>query len=246
MKVVDSTAISVWYSLSFAHLRLANEMTRLSRELEEKFTSEKSQSVQELVKPYAIGGIMAAATFLESNINELFEKIVDKPDDYNSISKDCKQDIINWWNSNRNNTSLSIVAKYQKILVLCKKNKFKKGNEKFKNVQLVIHLRNDLTHYKPGWNTTESEIDDIPVSPQKFQDELRDKIKVSKFFENTSNPFYPDKCLGYGVTKWALSTAYEFATEVYNLLDINPDYTHILKDLSELKSRYLCKKLFRL
>ncbi|MGI2329145.1 hypothetical protein [Planococcus sp. YIM B11945] len=95
-------------------------------------------------------------------------------------------------------------------------------------------MKNDLTHYKPEWNTTESEIDDIQVSPQKFQDELRDRIKPSKFFEYTSNPFYPDKCLGYGSTKWALTTAYEFAAEVYSLLNIKPDYSNISGNLLEL------------
>lgn len=234
MRPVDSVAISVWHSLSFSHLRLANEMTRLSRELEEKLTPEKSQSGQELVKPYAIGGIMASVSFLEGNINELFEKIVDKPSDYKSLSEECKQEIIAWWNENKSSRGLSIIKKYQQLLLLCGKKKFKGNNELFKSVNLLIRLRNDLTHYKPEWNTTESEIDDIPESPQKFQDELRGKIKPSKFFEFTSNPFYPDKCLGYGSTKWALATAYEFATEVYKLLDIKPDYSHILKDLSEL------------
>ncbi len=234
MRVEDSVAISIWHSLSFSHLRLANEMTRLSRELEENFTPEKSHPGQELIKPYAIGGIMASVSFLESNINELFEKIVDKPNDYTSLSKECKQDIISWWNENKSKKGLSIIAKYQQLLKLCRKRKFKGKDELFKSVNLLIQLRNDLTHYKPEWNTTESEIDDIPVSPQKFQDDLKGRIKPSKIFEYTSNPFYPDKCLGYGCTKWALTIAYEFATEVYNLLSIKPEYSHILKDLSDL------------
>ncbi|MGI2329146.1 hypothetical protein [Planococcus sp. YIM B11945] len=94
MKVVDSVAISFWHSLSFSHLRLANEITRLSRELEGKFILEKSQPTQELVKPYALGAILASVAFLEGNINELFEKIVEKPDDYTSLSEESKQDII--------------------------------------------------------------------------------------------------------------------------------------------------------
>lgn len=234
MRAEDSVAISVWHSLSFAHLRLANEMTRLSRELEDKFTPEKIQPGQELIKPYAIGGIMASVSFLEGNINELFQKIVDKPSDYKSLNEECKKEIIVWWNDNKSNRGNSIIKKYQQLLILCGKLKFNGNNELFINVNLLISLRNDLTHYKPEWNTTESEIDDIPVSPQKFQDELRGKIKPSKFFEFTSNPFYPDKCLGYGCTNWALATTYEFATEVYRLLNIKPDYSHIIKDLTEL------------
>jgi hypothetical protein len=137
MRVVDSVAISVWHSLSFSHLRLANEMTRLSRELEETFTPEKRQQGQELVKPYAIGGIMASVSFLEGNINELIEKIVDKPDDYTSLTKECKQEVIGWWNEIKTDRGLSIIGKYQQLLKLCRKKKFIGNNELFKSVNLL-------------------------------------------------------------------------------------------------------------
>jgi hypothetical protein len=60
-------------------------------------------------------GILASVSFLETDIKELFELIVDKPEEFKSIPVECRDEIISWWNVNVNE-SASIISKYQKML----------------------------------------------------------------------------------------------------------------------------------
>jgi hypothetical protein len=77
-------------------------------------------------------------------------------------------------------------------------------------------LRNSLVHFKPRWQSGDS--------TDKLSERLLQKHFVPNPFTSDGNPFFPDRCLGHGCTKWAWTAALKFADEFFRRLDVEPAY----------------------
>ncbi|MGG3157127.1 hypothetical protein ABEP50_15825 [Priestia megaterium] len=236
MEVIASWT-TLWHSLAFSHLRLADKLTELSAQLESGYVRGINHAEDSaLVQPYSIGGITAATAFVETNINEMFESICnDRGSITNDFSEETIAEIKKWWEFNHKKM-IPAVQKYQKFLQLSNNEKFSSQDELFNDMKRLVYLRNQLTHYKPQWilAATQSEREEFALN-KDIQKHLEQKIKPSKFFENTNAPYYPSKLLGYGGTHWALHTAFHFSQEFYHRIDIKPPYAHILKYCSQIE-----------
>lgn len=182
---------------------------------------------------YVIGVIISCVNFLEANINEMFCDAVDGShnDRLKPLTSESIKIMGNMWDYIERE---SILNKYEIALKLAGKESFNKGSEPYQSVNLLIKLRNELVHYKT--KTVES---------SSFGSDKKDNIekKYSNLFANSlftktsANPYFPDKCLGYGCARWALNSVVNFTDFYYENIGIKPYYEHIRDeiDIDELK-----------
>lgn len=82
------------------------------------------------------------------------------------------------------------------------KNKFAQGKSPFQGADALIKLRNALVHFKPEWH-------DEQELHKKIELRLKDKFPINPFI-GVNGVFFPQQCMSYGCTKWAVSTALMF------------------------------------
>ena len=121
-----------------------------------------------------------------------------------------------WEQTEGRNKHVYILKKYQFALKFAQQPIFIKNEPPYKDVGLLIRLRNELVHYKPE-TLGGTDIHDL-------QGELETKFPINALMANSGNPFFPDKCLGYGCAKWALISSKTFADEFFNKLGLTPHY----------------------
>ncbi|AFY83266.1 serine/threonine-protein kinase [Oscillatoria acuminata] len=138
-----------------------------------------------------------------------------------------------------NLNSLALLDKYQLVLsIYDQENKSDQEKKKklfnpekdnsYKDVREMIRLRNALVHYKPEtiW------VDDIERSGKSLSETfensgLKSKIKtLNPFNEARDSPFFPDRCFGYGLAKWAVESSVKFIKEFSEKIELKVDDQH--------------------
>ena len=189
---------------------------------------------------YAIGAIMSSVAFLEAVINELFS---DSTHSYfgAGLSNENTQRLSAVWKLENVRKQMRVLEKYNLALELCSASSFNTGVQPFQDAKLLIQLRNGLVHYVPEPIITSSSKSEIVA--QELEKKLRGKFDLNPFalimntgiglvggvteWSNNKAVFFPDLCLGYGCTQWAVNTSLKFADEFFSKLGLQPPYEHI-------------------
>ena len=108
-----------------------------------------------------------------------------------------------------------------------------KGKAAYQHVTLLMHLRNTLVHYVPEWLPPISSEDPDVTIEHKLEKQLKGKFEVNPMFRSSGNPFFPDKCLGYGCAQWAILCSIDFVKEWYARLGYQCSLESFRKRASE-------------
>lgn len=230
--VQESCEIKVRTYFSIQHIQSAALFCRASHKLEAAFDGKYDQQLFTEHRAYVTNAIFSAVCFLEATINEFFCDALDSPDGIKEIGEDRIKLLANMWDLNIPKTAhYPIVNKYQIALTLLEKTQFDKGTSPFQDVQVLVTLRNALMHYEPEWVigglSFNSELDNLNSLSKK----LKSKFELSEIFKNTGNPFFPDKCLGYGCAKWAVLKSIEFVEEFFRKIGVKSTIEHVKESL---------------
>ncbi|EDZ56986.1 conserved hypothetical protein [Bacillus cereus H3081.97] len=173
---------------------------------------------------YAIGAITSAANFMEATINECLNHHM-KDSTYNlklNLTPEQRNNVLSWWNPIKDTERRSILSKYQTVLKEAGQSEFIKGTNPYQDANLLVILRNSLVHYKPEWVELEGNTEELEVIfGGKFP-------RNPLFSEHLS--YFPNKCLGFGSSKWALESAYNLAKEFYSRLGDSDPFTKLLEE----------------
>jgi hypothetical protein len=154
--------------------------------------------------------VFSAVAFLEASINELF---MDSDDNKDRLLLDLTSEEIgklnSFWKLGIPRTAqYSIIDKYRIAISILGKQQIDLGSEPYQSISCLIKLRNSLVHYEPEWVVTKTDNDE-EMTNQKI-----DKLLVGKYTLNKwtgdDNPFFPDKCLSFGMALWILKILYSF------------------------------------
>ncbi|HIK10119.1 MAG TPA: hypothetical protein IGS52_07610 [Oscillatoriaceae cyanobacterium M33_DOE_052] len=178
---------------------------------------------------YAMASVVYTVMFVEAYINELFcrARFEVKNKFFGNLDSNIVSRLANFWEIDmktptqekpRNYRILdalkpNILDKYQlALLTVSDKKLFDRGEYLYQRIEILINLRNAIVHYKPEpWG------DDIEKSEESSREKVRKnlegKFKENPFAEGVQNPFFPDKCFGYGCAKWAVNSSVEFIEE---------------------------------
>ena len=228
-------AIKTYYSIQ--HLKSSYLLLEESRKIEfSDFSELEGVEKTELSSrnlAFVTGSIFSTIAFIEASINELLFDISLNDDRVKTLPKDNKKAIKDLWDREDRGSleKWSTLKKYQKTLELLDKEKFDEAFELFENVSLLIELRNTLMHFKPEWNSIHSPYMSENDNQHRLTSKLEGKFELSIFFRSTGNPFFPNKCMGYGCAEWALKNAIIFVDEFYRKIGIETNYDHVRKNL---------------
>jgi len=211
-----------YFSSHHLHSAIFFKMQAINIESEHK----KNDYFNPIHNSYILNSIISSLAFLESAINEIYQDI---SDDYFIYVKNLTaQAIIKMKEDWPQYERTSILRKYQHALKCSVKSLFAKHENPFKDVNLCIELRNELSHFKPttvGGKLT-----------HRFDSMLKGKFKLNPLMSNPANQFFPNRCLGYGCSKWVLKSCLLFADVFFNKMKIEPNYQLVdFYDLNQLR-----------
>jgi len=205
-----SPEILLRYNFTYNFLVGAATITKLARDIEAKGqTATETERLQH--KAFVSGCIMQSVAALESDVWSLLFHGPGHHLGSDGLDKHSK-DILNIV-ADTFEKGLSIMTKLDLILQLTKRKKLDTGIQPMQDLDLVISLRNELTHFKSLWT---NELD-----RKKFFKTLESKDSIPPTYspEGRQN-FFPHICLTHRRAKWALDTVICFIDYYYNELEI--------------------------
>jgi len=173
-------------------------------------------------RAYVMNAIFSAVGFLEAAINELFQDIADGHESYvASIDAESKRLMSDFWQftEQRNRSAFNLLDKYQIALTFLRKQQFGSGHQPYQDAALVVKLRNELVHYKPRSLGGDVEHTLVKQLARKFQD--------NALMTGSGNPWFPNKCLGYGCTEWSIRSTTGYADEFFGRIGVVPNYQRV-------------------
>lgn len=219
----DGAKIAMRTYLSAHHLFAAVHFARLGLELENRHTGQPKFSHEH--RSYVIGSVLSAVAFLEAAINEVFCNAADGHNALKPLTQSAHDLMRELWGMGIPRTaSYPILKKYQVALVLAGKPQLEDGRQPYQDAHLLIQLRNALVHYEPEWLPA-------PTGAHGFEVKLKHKFPPSALFAGSGNCWYPDHCLGYGCSRWAVNTSVALTEEFLSRMAISGNYQAILPKL---------------
>ena len=210
-------------SLSTLHLLSAAYFARESAKCEK--TTKVTEELRSHHRAYVTGSITLSIASIESAINELFLEAVHKNDQFFSHLQSNVPDVLIelWGQAER----FSILEKYQLVLAIAEKAKFKKGNSPYQEVDSAIRLRNALVHYKPEW-------DDEIKEHKKLESRLKARFLLNPFTK-PDQAFFPHRCLSHGCAEWVVKSCINFTEDFHNRAGFKTKWDKGQKNLLKTK-----------
>ena len=232
-------SLQVWHWYSIDQALAAVHFSRLCRDLEQspsppspdeaKRGLQYAEKDQQHHRSFAIACVFSSVAFLEAGINEVFASAAHPnlqvgghlPNDERQALESMRPYL----------STLSTLHRFQAALLLLRRNAFDPGAAPFQDVALVVRLRNALVHYEPRWRSAGPD-----VAASLDESALIKALAQKRFslnpFTGQGNPFFPDKCLGHGLTSWAWKSSLSFSEEFFKRLGVAPPFTHLRASLT--------------
>jgi hypothetical protein len=197
------------YNFTYNFLVGAATMTRLAKDIESK--GKDSSEIERLQhKAFVSGSIMQSVAALESDVWSLLFHGPGHHLGSDGLDKDSKE-TLNIVAETIEKESL--LTKLDLILQLTRKKKLDFGRRPMQDLNLLISLRNEITHFKSLWT---NELDRKKLFKTL---EMMDSTPPTYSPEGTQN-FFPHICLTHRRAKWSLDTVVNFIDYYYGELGI--------------------------
>lgn len=217
--------------LSRDHLEAAILFGVQAREIEAQRTRPLLFHASSEIQSAAMACVFSSVGYLEATINELFSHAVEE--NVQPSADGGPQEVARFkqlWKLGVPKSS--VLDKYDTALTLCDRDAFQKGTAPYQPVALLIKLRNALTHFVPewqpggGWPHEDAEL-------AKLSKSLRTAFPENRLAEEFQ-PYFPYRCLGYGSSKWAVTSSIAFVTDFRARLGLGFSPTYILPAVNSL------------
>jgi len=217
-------SMSITYYFSRYHLAAASFFAKQSKDIEDIYSSVDKCKRQELMtqhRSYVIGSIIASNSFLEAVVNEFLTDVYEEREITISLDKNIKSALKKLYKEIvASKGFMPTLEKYQNTLEKMGKDSFDKGKTPYQNVHYATLLRNQLVHA----------VSIKQSLGEKNTHSLEAKLRTKKFTLNplipatSQNPFFPDKCLGYGCAEWVLDNCKKLTDSFFKKIYISPPY----------------------
>lgn len=215
--------LSMRVYFSTYHLWAAKHFAELAKKIEDGHDGIDVFNIQH--RAYVTSAIISSVAFMEAAINGLFQ---DMYDEYStrttSLNVESRKFLSIFWEATElNQKYVSILDKYQVAAKTTDKAAFDSGNKYFQRAELVIKLRDRLVHYKPADLNNNNE-------PKWYKQYSNQNIAENPLMSSSTNPWFPDKLLGYGCAKWAVDSSEAFVEEFFNRIGVTPNFREVKFD----------------
>jgi hypothetical protein len=190
---VDSVSVSIRVNLSINHLLSAAYFSRSAGAIENANVDKEFGDFWEEIQTQAIATILTSVAGLEAYANELF---VDHTQIFPEIRSEVMQKLWDLYELK------PTIEKFEFALLLLNKPSINRSDALYQDIDVLIKLRNALTHYKPEWI-------DQQTAHAKLSKQLTYRASRSQYFPK-SEPLFPRAWICHGTTKWAVSRISDF------------------------------------
>ena len=159
--------VRVIANFAYQHMKAAITFRDQAKVLQAAGVGINDNETFTVVRSYVSGCIMSAVASLEALINELF---IAEHSKLHATIPDFEKEF--WRGIERK----QILEKYQRALRLLDKPSFDTHTGAFREVFLLVELRNSLVHFKPAWDSKHRRRID-------FQKEFSGKFSLSPFVD---------------------------------------------------------------
>jgi len=192
--IISEVTLRQKSAFAVQHLMAAARFSRMCGEIEKKNIGKPFGDFFDEQIAYFSATVMLSTASLESNINEyLLEIELNFPE----LNDQMKKEAFNLIEKK------GILDKYQFALIFKGKEKMTEGEQPFQDANALTKLRNALVHFKPEWHDEQKE-------HKKLEKLLKGKFVPNPSLSPTNSVFFPQRCISYGCTQWAVNSAFNF------------------------------------
>lgn len=191
----SSSAATIRQRSAFAvrHMMAAARFSRMCGDIESAYKERPLGAFFDEQIGAVSATVMLATASLESNINEY---LCEPEQVFSSLPKDSPHALV------RLLEQKSILEKYQSVLTFRGFAEYLTGEQPYQDADALVKLRNALVHFKPEWH-------DEQELHRKIEGRLKGRFEINPAIGENS-VFFPQQCMSYGCTKWAVNTALKF------------------------------------
>lgn len=216
--------------LSGDHLASAVLAATRARDLENGTQQPVLFHVKEEVTAAAIACVISSVAYLEADINEFFSHASEERHAFGVANNPVVLDRIRQtWNIDQRG---SVLDKYNLALALCDQATFDRGAMPYSAAALLVRLRNALVHFKPGWEPgggSRQEADEVSRLSRSLMQAFPENSLAESY-----QPYFVQRCLGYGSSKWAVTSSVALVTEFMTRLGAGFSPTYLLPFIAKL------------
>lgn len=191
-----------------------------AKEIEDSHSGEPRFDVAH--RGYVVSSIISAVSFLEAMINELFQDAYDDHTPKNGaitpLEINTRHLMAEYWRATDSGIRGGTLDKCQALLRFTGAEVLQKDTNPYRDALYAIQLRNAIVHFRP--QDLSSDV------PHKLQDRLKGKFADNQMMEDSGNPWWPNKCLGWGCARWSLEAVTELADHLVKTTGVQPAYVH--------------------
>ncbi len=122
-----------------------------------------------------------------------------------------------------------ILNKYQFALRATGCAEFDKSGAPFHDANIPVQLRNELVHSRANTDRIDSE------RQQRLRSRTEGLFPPNALMQGSSNPYFPDHCLGAGCAEWAVKSALAITDEFLTRTKAKANYqTADFEDTSDM------------
>jgi hypothetical protein len=196
------------------HLWAANHFSMQAKQIEDQHIGRSKFDIQH--RAFVTNAIFSSIAFLEAVANEFYKDVVDGDMSYvSTLDTNTLFQITPSYDKR-----MRTLEKFQKALKSAGKSEFDRGRRPYQDVALLIQLRNQLIHFEPKTVSAK-------INWHKFESGLKSRFVPNKLMNGSGNPYFPDHCLGYGCTEWAINSSKTFADTFFAQLGVVPNYQRV-------------------
>lgn len=223
---MDDVQIYVWHPFSYDHALTACTLSRHCGRLEAEYTATAGEGSPAEHMAYATGSVIASFCFLEASINEFYatagREDLQSSGGYGGLDAGDLRVIAQVAETVE---KLPTLARFRLALTVLRRPLLDPGTQVHADADLLRRLRNELVHYTPRRRPADTGESDGVLDTTRMVEQLRQRgFAPSAFYADSSNAYFPQKCLGHGCTTWAWKTALAFADAFHTHLGITPPY----------------------
>lgn len=188
--------------LHIQHFYSAHHFAETAHALENRDPDGLSPEERWWHRAYVTGAVFSAAAFLEASINELYREFKEVSEGEPRLPTKANAVLQRVWPEV---TGSPVLRKYQVALSIADADGYNESKSPFADADGLIRLRDALLSCNSEW-------DDSQGKHRTLEKRLRSKFPPNPFV-SVDISWFPDRCLGAGCARWAVSVAQTFSDD---------------------------------
>jgi hypothetical protein len=232
----SSVDLGIKQSMSLTYLiSVINFMQKLNFIEENKQVLQKNEIINDY-KSFSISSIILSIAFFESTINEFFDDISNNVhlENINNQKKVINDEYIRsvqYFKGEKilEKPGIRMYEKYNIALVLAGISPISKDERISRELKDLVDLRNELVHAKSEWVWLDNHEKLQKSKTVAFENKFKHKFNLNPFV--IDGPFFPNRCIGLGCARWAISTVIDYSDEFFKRMGLMPRYEYLKPEL---------------